>query len=786
MALTEILGMGIAIQLRNMFSAPANAIVQSSRVLSDSITRDQAKAMNGWRLMGAGASMMFVGTGMLSFLGAVGSMSIKAANDMEVFRLQIGLLAKDQTVGNNLFQQLKMFSTTTPFTIPQVMAGARNLLSYGITAQKVIAQLKQAGDWASMMNMPIEEAAMILGKVHSGAISYALRSLQRAGISIKDIADEGGPVKKTKTGLRADSSDPEKFLEAVNRAIDKKFGGGMAIIMHTVSGMITNIKDQIILMGTNIGEQLLDQVKGVTSAILTVFNPAIVVPFGIAVGQALGTILRWLIILLEPVGRFVTWFMVLANAHPGVVKLVFVMITFAGVILNVVGASLILLGIWAIISSLWASAGMTALIVSLGELIVPISAVILALVLLRTMFANNFLGISDVASHFYQEFKAIAGGLLELFTTITSGTGYMTKGTADNLKNMGLYGVVIQLFEVAYRVYKFFYGMVEGMKAVIEVGAFLVSTLWTLAIPLLFFIQIGLKVADALFGINLAGKISSDMFKDLGAVVGFALGVFIVYRSWIVITTLAQWAWTAAVFAWTVITKAGALAQIALTAVVWAWQAGVKAVTAAQWLLNVAMDANPIGLIITAVAIVIVLLVVFFTHLTKISNWFNNTPIWAKALIVGLVPGLGTILMFMYIWEQSGGRIISMFENIKNKIVSAVTIIMDKLRELPPWLVAGASMSLLPILGPLALAPMAVAASSHAQALTQTQSNQLASQTTARQQEVVLRDIHGELTRMNAQLASPKPPIPFTVNLDGKQIATTVNKINKGNQASGR
>lgn len=786
MALTEMLGMGVAIQLRNLFSAPASAIVNSSRVLADSITRDQSKVMNGWRLMGAGASMMFVGTGLLSFIGGISSMSIKAANDMEVFRLQIGLLAKDQTVGNNLFQQLKMFSTTTPFTIPQVMAGARNLLSYGITAQKVIAQLKQAGDWASMMNMPIEEAAMILGKVHSGAISYALRSLQRAGISIRDIAEEGGPVKKTKTGLRADSSDPEKFLEAVNRAIDKKFGGGMSIIMHTVQGMITNIKDQIILMGTNIGEQLLGQVKGVTSAILTVFNPAIVVPFGIAVGQALGTILRWTILLLEPVGRFVTWFMVLANAHPGVVKLVLVMITLAGVILNVAGASLILLGIWNVITYLLASAGTTALLASLSELIVPISAVILGLILLRTMFVNNFMGIRDVTIHFYDEFKAITGGLLELFTTITSGVGYMSQGTADNLKRMGLYGVVVQLFEVAFRIYKFFEGVIAGVRAVVTSMSFLASILWTLAIPLLFLIQIGLSVTDSLFGINLAGKISSNMFKDLGAIVGFALGVFIAYRSFVVLATLGQWAWTAAVFAWNVITKSAIIFQGIWTGLVWAWQIAVKAVTAAQWLLNIAMDANPIGIIIVAVAVVIVLLVLFFTHLTKISNWFNSTPIWAKALIAGLVPGLGAILMFMYIWEQSGGRIIIMFENIKNKIVSAVTMIIGKLRELPPWFTIGMSTMALPILGPLAFVPMAAAAVAHSTALTQNQSSQLASQTTARQQEAHLRDIHAELTHMNTQLAHPLPPVPLTINLDGKQIASTVNKINGSNKDSGR
>lgn len=63
-----------------------------------------------------------------------------------------------------------------------------------------------------------------------------------------------------------------------------------------------------------------------------------------------------------------------------------------------------------------------------------------------------------------------------------------------------------------------------------------------------------------------------------------------------------------------------------------AWSVAVKIVTAAQWLWNVAMSANPIGLIILAIAAVIAIVIVMY----KKFDWFRNAvqAVWKVMKVV--------------------------------------------------------------------------------------------------------------------------------------------------------
>jgi TP901 family phage tail tape measure protein len=84
-----------------------------------------------------------------------------------------------------------------------------------------------------------------------------------------------------------------------------------------------------------------------------------------------------------------------------------------------------------------------------------------------------------------------------------------------------------------------------------------------------------------------------------------------------------------------------------------AWAAGTKLVTAAQWLLNAAMDANPIGLIIIGVAALAAGVYYLWTHVKgfrdfwkqawhDIRAWFDDAFNWIRAhwqLMLGILTG---------------------------------------------------------------------------------------------------------------------------------------------------
>jgi TP901 family phage tail tape measure protein len=93
--------------------------------------------------------------------------------------------------------------------------------------------------------------------------------------------------------------------------------------------------------------------------------------------------------------------------------------------------------------------------------------------------------------------------------------------------------------------------------------------------------------------------------------------------------TLAYLAATKSLLIIQTIQKAYAAFNVALTA----YRAGTLGATIAQWALNAAMIANPVGLIIAAVIVLIGVIVLLVLNFDVIKKWFIDSPGWVKVLI---------------------------------------------------------------------------------------------------------------------------------------------------------
>lgn len=100
-----------------------------------------------------------------------------------------------------------------------------------------------------------------------------------------------------------------------------------------------------------------------------------------------------------------------------------------------------------------------------------------------------------------------------------------------------------------------------------------------------------------------------------------------------------------------------------------------KAVTAAQWLMNAAMNANPIGLVVAAIAALVAAFIVlwnkseaFREFWIKLWNKIKEAVSTAKDKISGWVENLKTkIQQFMNKAKEVGASIANTWNNIKNK-----------------------------------------------------------------------------------------------------------------------
>jgi hypothetical protein len=85
----------------------------------------------------------------------------------------------------------------------------------------------------------------------------------------------------------------------------------------------------------------------------------------------------------------------------------------------------------------------------------------------------------------------------------------------------------------------------------------------------------------------------------------------------------------------------------------------IGAVTAAQWLWNIAMTANPIGLVVTAIGILIGVIVLIATK----TDWFQK--LWRS------------------IWGKIGGPVTSAWNTVKNTVIKTIAIVITAIQRLP-------------------------------------------------------------------------------------------------------
>lgn len=119
-------------------------------------------------------------------------------------------------------------------------------------------------------------------------------------------------------------------------------------------------------------------------------------------------------------------------------------------------------------------------------------------------------------------------------------------------------------------------------------------------------IAVGNRIIDVAIGV---GRVASALGPFLPAL-SVAIALFIAWRTAMTIGAAIE----------------GVVVMVQAFAAGLAVLSGTEGIaTAAQWALNIAMDANPIGLVILAIAALIAIIVLVVTHWQQLRQWIINT-----------------------------------------------------------------------------------------------------------------------------------------------------------------
>lgn len=232
----------------------------------------------------------------LAKLGAAYSLkefATKVANVRGEFqKLQVAMetMLQSKTKADALMAQMVQTAATTPFDLMQVTSGAKQLLAYGLEADKVNETLIRLGDIAAGLSIPLGDLVYLYGTTMTQGRLYTQDFNQFVGRGIPligELAKQFGVAENKVKDLVEEGKvgfpEIQKVIENLTNE-GGMFGGLMDKQSQTISGQIANIEDAFDMMFNEIGQNN----EGVINSALSGVSK-LVENYG-TVAEALGTL----------------------------------------------------------------------------------------------------------------------------------------------------------------------------------------------------------------------------------------------------------------------------------------------------------------------------------------------------------------------------------------------------------------------------------------------------------------------------------------------------------------
>lgn len=201
------------------------------------------------------------------------------------FNTMLGSASKAEA----LMAQMVHTAAITPFGLNDVANGAKQLLAYGLEAEKVNETLIRLGDIAAGLSIPLNDIVYLYGTTMAQGRLYTQDLNQFTGRGIPMIAELAKQFGVAESKVKGLVEEGKVGFPEVQKAIESltdeggRFGGLMEAQSKTITGQIANIEDAIEVMFNEIGQSnegiindalgavslLVDNYKAVSDVLLT-------------------------------------------------------------------------------------------------------------------------------------------------------------------------------------------------------------------------------------------------------------------------------------------------------------------------------------------------------------------------------------------------------------------------------------------------------------------------------------------------------------------------------------
>jgi tape measure domain-containing protein len=221
-------------------------------------------------------------------VGILGAKAIGSAGQFEQYRVAFETMLGSAEKARNLMGEISEFAKTTPFELPEVVAGTKQLLAFGFAQEELLPTMRRLGDIASGVGVPVGQLTNVFGQVRIAGRLMGQDLLQFTNAGVPLISELAKVMGKPQEEIKELVSQGKIGFKEVEQAImnmtgeGSKFGGMMDKQSKTFSGVMSNIQDSIgqtmrKMVGlTDTGEIIeggfFDRVKGAAEAVLPILE----------------------------------------------------------------------------------------------------------------------------------------------------------------------------------------------------------------------------------------------------------------------------------------------------------------------------------------------------------------------------------------------------------------------------------------------------------------------------------------------------------------------------------
>lgn len=272
-------------------------IDKAGKQVGDSISKGAKRANAALEVLQGTFGALTLASGILAFKNAFVSAFdtvIDKTVELETIQTQFEVLTGSVDLAQKSLEEIQAFSAETPFQFPDLAKAGQLLLSFGNEAENVTPLLKVLGDAAAGSGANIRELALIFGQVQAAGklTGERLLQLQERAINVGPAIERalGAAEGSIKDLVSAGRVDVQTFTDAFISLTKEggQFFEATAKRSQTLGGQISTLKDNVVLLATAFGNELLPEFKLFTGAAISFLQNAR--PLAENIGKILRTI----------------------------------------------------------------------------------------------------------------------------------------------------------------------------------------------------------------------------------------------------------------------------------------------------------------------------------------------------------------------------------------------------------------------------------------------------------------------------------------------------------------